>query len=155
MNPIIVKNTRFLADDLSKWSRLLITWTPRARYRKKTPRLESSALYLRHKTWRDWELMTQVIAKFFRSWSHVVDDTMFPMASAITDEKSSMRSFQMTPLMTKTGTVVATTRELMPFSNERDIAVKVLINKSSKDASNPFSFSSCSFNLYILWCSGE
>ena len=48
------------------------------------------------------------------------------------------------------GSVVATTRELMPFSNERYIAVKVIINKSFKDAFNPYIFFSCSFNLYIL-----
>ena len=48
------------------------------------------------------------------------------------------------------GSVVATTRELMPFSNERYIAVKFIINKSFKEASNPYIFSSCSFNLYIL-----
>ena len=48
------------------------------------------------------------------------------------------------------GIVVATTWVLIPFSNERDNAVKVVINKSFKWASNPYSFSCCPFNLHIL-----
>ena len=48
------------------------------------------------------------------------------------------------------GSAFATARELIPFSNERDNAVKVGINKSFKWASNPYSFSCCPFSLHIL-----